>query len=115
MNPDIHARLTDPRISSAVEQLREIVRCRYPEARFDVGIGEDPSGVYLTILLDTEDTTTVLDAVADRLFEIQVEQGLPIYVVPMRSAAKVLENAQLGRVSRSPQPRLSLGDVYGVG
>lgn len=94
MNPEMRVRLNDPTTTVALDGLREIVRRRYPEATFEVGLGEDPEGVYLTAVVDAEDTTDVLDAVADRLFELQVEQELPLYLVAVRPVERMLQDAR---------------------
>lgn len=65
---------------------------RYPQAVFEAGLGEDPDGVYLTATVDVQDTTEVFDVVVDRLIDMQVEEGLPIYVVPVQPLERVLEH-----------------------
>lgn len=74
----------DPRTVSAIEELIALVRSQYPEATFDVGKGEDPSGTYIWAVVDVEDTDAVLDVVIDRLLEMQIEKHLPIYLIPTR-------------------------------
>ncbi len=71
----------DPRIRVAIDELRELVRARYPAATFDVFEGEDPDGVYLRATVDIEDLDEVMDVVIDALYDIQVERDLPVYIV----------------------------------
>lgn len=40
--------------------------------------GEDPEGVYLTAIVDTDDLTAVLEAVGGRVVDMQVDDGLLI-------------------------------------
>ena len=81
----------DRRIQRALVELKGMITRRYPQATFDVGLGEDPEGVYLTAIVDVEDTTEVFGVVVDRLVDMQVEEELPIYVVTERPLERVLE------------------------
>ncbi len=89
----------NPRIRDALVELENLIGARFPEAAFEVSEGEDPEGVYLTAIVDTDDLTTVLEAVADRLVDMQVERGLPVFVVPTRPSRRVLAELQ------QPRPR----------
>lgn len=73
----------DPRIQAALAELREMILRRYPAATFTVTHGEDPEGIYLKPIVDVEDLDEVADVFTDRLIDMQVEEGLPIYVVPV--------------------------------
>ena len=81
----------DPRIREAVEELRRLIAGRYPAARFDVFERDDPEGVRLRATVDIEDTDEVMDIVLDALYDIQVERGLPIYVVTEQPPARVAQ------------------------
>jgi hypothetical protein len=96
----------DPRIEEAIAELQRLITAQYPQATFEVFNGEDPEGVYLTAVVDTDDLTTVLEAVSDRLVDMQVEEGLPVYVVATRPLRRVLE--VLKRLRRRRRPRLDL-------
>lgn len=86
-----HDPLSDPRVQAAVEEIKGLIACHYPEATFTVGLGDDPEGVYLRPVVDIEDRGEVVDVFLDRLVEFQVEDALPLYVVvdrpPERNAA----------------------------
>lgn len=73
----------DRRTQHVIAELEGLIRHRYPEAAFAVSRGDDPEGIYLTATVDIEDTDLVLDTVVDRLLQLQVEEQLPIYVVPV--------------------------------
>jgi len=92
----------DPRISHALNELADLVRCRYPEATFQVTPAEDdPSIVHLLARVDVEDPEEVADLVMDRMIQMQVDEGLPIYVIPLRTPERI---AAL-QTSRRLQPR----------
>lgn len=80
-----HERLTDPHMQGAIDELREIIRAHYPTTAFTVGEAEDPDGVYLRAEVDVDDPDEVTALFIDRLIDLQVEEGIPIYVVPVRT------------------------------
>jgi len=84
--------LVDPRVQPAVDELRQIITDRYPDATFEVAHGEDPEGVYLRATVDVEDAEEVFDAVVDRLLAMQIDDELPVYVVPIRPVDRVLDS-----------------------
>ncbi len=76
--------MTDPRLQQAIEEIQGIIAEHYPTASFSVDPGFDPDGTYLTATVDVDDTDEVYDLVIHRLGQLQVEEGLPLYlsVVP---------------------------------
>ena len=99
----------DPRVQNALADLQGLIHRRYPGATFAVAPGEDPDGVYLTATVDVEDTDEVVDTIIDRLLEIQVEERLPVYVIPVRPLARVLEELERPRPRR--RLRIDLEDL----
>ncbi|HET7036196.1 MAG TPA: hypothetical protein VFI42_10995 [Thermomicrobiaceae bacterium] len=80
----------EPRILQAVAELENLIRSRYPAAEFDIGPGgEDPEGTYITATVDLEDPDEVMDLVINRVLELQVEERLPVYVVPVRTPERI--------------------------
>ena len=79
----------DPRITAAISGLKQLIRERYPKASFTVYRGEDPCGIYLRSTVDVDDLDDVMDVVIDRLYDVQVEQGLPVYVVMTQPARRI--------------------------
>ncbi len=79
----------DPRIQSAVAELKTVIRHHYPEASFEEMLGEDPEGTYVIATVDVEDTDDVVDVYIERLLEIQIDEGLPIYVIPIRPLERI--------------------------
>jgi hypothetical protein len=83
--------MKDPRIKEAVEELRTLIAGRFSTASFDVFERDDPKGVRLRATVDIEDTDEVMEAVLDALYDIQVERGLPVYVVTQQPLSRVAE------------------------
>ena len=79
-----------PAMEQAVNELQGIISERFPQASFVVEEGFDPKGVYLVTTVDIADTDEVIDVVGDRLVELQVDEGLPIYVTPLRPLQRVI-------------------------
>lgn len=110
MTPQSEYRL-DPARRAAVDELIDLIAQRHPGATFTVAPGEDdPSGTYITAIVDTDDPDEVLDLVIDRMLELQIEQGVPVYVVPVRTPerlARLLEKHSWPRRSHlAPLPSL---------
>jgi hypothetical protein len=78
-----------PRIADALSTLESLIRGRYPDVVFTVFEGEDPEGVYLRATVDLDDPDEVMDVVVDALYRIQVEQELPVYVIPVQPLERV--------------------------
>lgn len=70
----------DPRIQAALTELRTLISIQYPDATFSLYHGADPDGMYLRALVDVEDLDEVMDVYMDRLVDLQVNDGLPVYV-----------------------------------
>jgi len=90
------AQCPEPDSQAALDELRELIHRRYPTATFTVARGEDPEGFYLKATVDLDDVDEVIDEeLLDRLFDIQVEQSLPVYVIPLQPLRRVLESMDL--------------------
>ncbi len=90
----------DPRITHAVAALQAMMVARYPEATCAVWQGEDPIGTYITATVDVEDTDAVTALIIDRPIAMQVEEALPVYVIPVRPIGRI-RAARRQRVHRA--------------
>jgi hypothetical protein len=101
-----HDYATDPHLQAAVAELQSLIHTSYPSAVFDVAPGDDPAGLYLTATVDVEDTDEVFEIVVGRLLEMQVEEELPVYVIPVRPLARVVAEPRAGKslAPRAPVP-----------
>ncbi len=103
MRPENPARLT-PRMEAAVNELRAKITERFPQASFVVEEGYDPEGIYLVTTVDIADTDEVTDLIGDRLVELQVEEGLSIYVTPLQPVERVLAELRQREAAMPPVP-----------
>ena len=79
----------------AIEELRATIGEKYPTAAFEVSRHpEEPENVLLMVTLDLEDPDEVLELVGDRLFDFQVVERIPVYVVPQHTPERVLADLQ---------------------
>jgi hypothetical protein len=95
-----------PRVEAALNELQQMIAARFPQATFVIEEGDDPVGTYLVATVDVPDTDEVFAVVVDRLIDVQVEEGLPVYVVVVRPIERVLEymREQERAHGRSPLP-----------
>ena len=89
MKTENHIRLT-PHMKEAIDELKGLITARFPQAVFVVEEGFDPEGVYLITTVDIADTDEVIAVIGDRLVELQVDEGLPVYVTPLRPIERVV-------------------------
>ena len=91
-----------PLIEPAIAELMELILSTYPDARFEVSRGDDPAGVYLTATVDVEDVDEVMELYTDRLIDLQVEEGLPLYVLSLQPFERVVAGLQRKRAGSLP-------------
>ena len=103
MKTENHIRLT-PRMKEAIHELKGLITARFPQAAFVVEEGFDPEGIYLITTVDIADTDEVIAVVGDRLVELQVDEGLPVYVTPLRPIERVVAELREREAVSSPAP-----------
>ena len=103
MRPERPVHLT-PRMEEAVHELQRLITARFPQAAFVVEEGFDPEGIYQVTTADIADTDEVSALVGDRLVELQVDEGLPVYVTPLRPIERVIAQLQEREAATPPAP-----------
>jgi len=106
MKSENHVHLI-PRMQEAIEELKRLITARFAQATFIVEEGFDPEGVYLVTSVDIADTDEVIAVVGDRLVEMQVDEGLPVYVTPLRPIERVVAELR-NRETATPPASLPL-------
>ena len=91
----------DARIEPDLAGLRALISSRYPEAAFTIERGDDPEGVYLVVTVDIDDPDDLIDLIIESLMRLQIDEALPIYVLPVRPLASALASM---RTARQPLP-----------
>jgi hypothetical protein len=100
----------DERTRQAVRELQGVIAARYPTATFALTRSpEDPASLHLLAIADVDDPDEVGDLVVERVVALQVEEGIPLHVIPLRSrnrveatgaAAGSRAHQRLGRLAR---------------
>jgi hypothetical protein len=93
-----------PAMEKAVNELKGTISQRFAQASFVVEEGSDPKGIYLVTTVDIADTDEVMDVIGDRLVELQVDAGLPIYVTLLRPIQRVLAELREREHAMPPSP-----------
>jgi hypothetical protein len=101
MRPENPVPLT-PRMEEAVHELKGVITKRFPQASFVVEEGADPKGIYLVTTVDIADTDEVIAVIGDRLVELQVDEGLPVYVTPLRPIERVIAELREREATTTP-------------
>jgi hypothetical protein len=76
----------DPKMQAAVDELEDLIRQAHPEVQFS--LSRDPEGseaIHLIAVLDVDDTDLVVDEFIDRMMQLQIEEELPLFVIPVRT------------------------------
>jgi hypothetical protein len=93
-----------PHMQRALDELQTMIQAQHPTATFAITCAEDdPDSVHLQTTVDVEDPETVLDLVIERVLELQVDEHLPIHVIPIRPLERVAETMR-SRLPRSTAP-----------
>jgi hypothetical protein len=105
MRPERQVHLT-PRLEEAVRELQRLITARFPQAAFVIEEGVDPEGIYLVTTVDIADTDEVIELVGDRLVALQIEEGIPVYVTPLRPIERVIAQLREREAATPPSPLL---------
>jgi hypothetical protein len=95
----------DPRRLAAVKELSALITQRYANAAIFVGPAEEDAEVtHITAMVDIDDPDEVADLVMDRMLQLQLDEDIPIYVIPIRTPQRLaaLREQQRGHASIAP-------------
>ena len=98
--------LTDPKVQHAIEELKGLILGRYPTAQFRVGRGQDdPEAIHLVTTVDVDDTDEVVDLTLEREQQLQIQEELPIFVIPIQPLERAAAqwHARLKKRTAVPQ------------
>lgn len=77
------------RVKAAAEELKGLIRAKYPDAEFTlVRSTDDRRSWNLWTRVNVEDPDEVGDLVIDREIDMLVEERIPIHVIPTRSTMR---------------------------
>jgi len=82
--------LTNPKVQHALDELKAMILARYPGAHFRVSRGQDdPAAIHLVAIVDVDDTEEVVNLTIEREQALQIDEGLPIFVIPIQPLERV--------------------------
>jgi hypothetical protein len=87
--------MKDERMTAAITKMQQLISTAFPNASYTTTHQDEPEGIQLIAMVDIEDTDRVVDCFIDRLLTLQVNERIPLYVIPVRSP---------NRVASQPQP-----------
>jgi hypothetical protein len=80
----------EPDRRQAVQELMSMIAARFNQAEFLIEPGiDDSQATHITAVVDIDDPDEVMDLVIDRLIELQVDAGLPISIIPIRTPKRL--------------------------
>jgi hypothetical protein len=87
-------------MDEAIAEMKERISKRFPTTTYEMYQGEDPVGIYLIAIVDTDDLEEVMDLFISRLVDLQVDEGLPLFVIPERTPERNAAIVAEQRVAR---------------
>jgi hypothetical protein len=76
----------------AVRELSQLIVHSYPSATLYVEPStDDPQATYITAVVDIDDPDEVMDLAIDRLIALQVTEGIPVSVIPIRTPERTAQ------------------------
>ena len=106
MIPNGAALSPDSRREEAIAELTGLVAAHYPSASFIIAPAEDnPGATHITAVVDVEDPDEVLDLVIERELAWQLEEGVPVYVIPVQPPARILDAVRRATSADRPPAR----------
>jgi hypothetical protein len=103
MTPE-HRFPLSPRMEAAIAEIQSLISSHYPTTTFSVYEWDDPEGIFLSAVVDTEDLDAVTDLFRERELELQIEENLPLFVIPERTPER--HAAVLAREAQEREPHL---------
>ena len=80
----------DERTQRAIQELEGVIAARYPTTTFELTRAADnPRSIHLLAVADVDDPDEVGDLVVDRVVALQVDEGIPLHVIPLRTPERV--------------------------
>ncbi|MBA2598878.1 MAG: hypothetical protein H0V00_19835 [Chloroflexia bacterium] len=80
----------DERTRQAIREVQAVIAARYPATIFELArAADDPRGIHLLAITDVDDPDEVGDLVIDRIVALQVDEGIPLHVIPLRMPERV--------------------------
>ena len=95
----------DERTRRAIQELEGVIAARYPTTMFELArAADDPGSIHLLAVADVDDPDEVGDLVVDRVVALQVDEGIPLHVIPLRTPERVQAALAINRSGAAWRP-----------
>lgn len=85
----------DPRRREAIAELTQLVQSNFPLTHVLVAPGEDnPEATHVIATVDIDDPDAVADLVMERMLELQLDGGIPVHLIPIRTSERTAQLLQ---------------------
>jgi len=92
------------RARAAIDELKHSILSRHSDATFIVHPGfDDPRSISLEVYVDLDDPHQILEEIIDRVVDIQVDEGIPLHVLPLHTPERALA-ASIAYAERQRDP-----------
>lgn len=93
----------------AIQEVQSIIAARYPTTTFELAHAtDDPRSIHLLAIADVDDVDEVGDLVVDRLVALQVDEGIPLHVIPLRTPERIQAEREEHRSRPALRPTRSV-------
>lgn len=106
----IEPNLDDPRIQAALAELRSMILEKFPDTTFETVRHSDLDGIWLVAVADVDDLDEVTGVVISRTVDMQIDEGLPIYIVGEWPPERVREYLR----NQPTSPPIDLADRFPI-
>ena len=105
----LHIAGVSERTRQAIAELRDANLARYPTTTFELArAADDPRGIHLLAIAEVDDPDEVGDLVIDRVVALQVDEGIPLHVIPLRTPERIQAARETDRGRAKSRPTRSL-------
>jgi hypothetical protein len=95
----------DEKTTQAVAELKGMITTNYPSATFAVAPGiDEPHSINVLATVDVDDPDEVTDLTIERELQLQIDEGLPVYVIPLRTPERVTKLVAEQRARQQTPP-----------
>jgi hypothetical protein len=99
----------DERTRQAIQELEGVITARYPTTTFELArAADDPHSIHLLAVADVDDPDEVGDLVVDRVVALQVDEGISLHVIPLRTPERVQAALDVDRIGVAWRPARSV-------
>ena len=95
----------DERTRQAIDEVQGAISARYPTTTFELARSpDDPASIHLLAVADVDDPDEVGDLVVERVVALQVEEGIPLHVIPLRTPERIQAAREADRSRAMARP-----------